>query len=135
MTKIVACTLHAKAYLLSTSGRKRNFDEVVPLTKHLQIKSYLQALGSDILHLAIKADAPDQKFDITWDGLLVCITFYAPLHADLSITAFVSTFHEAANDTYLEGDATVFKDYELIFDDFVKSGKKKQSKKFENYWN
>jgi len=131
------CVLRASAYVLDKHDNKCNLEDVVPKKDLPEAWGELHRMGEEVMNVAIGARTEDDiKFDMLWEkNNLLVITFYED---DFDFEELVSVFHEAAADTYLEGDANVYKDkYPIAFDDFIVDcvyDKKAKRRFFKNYW-
>lgn len=132
------CELYAKAYLLDESNLKLDFIETVPETEQFRVREHLREVGANIFKTALSGT--NQKYNIKWNGLYIIIQFFAPMSSKLSISDLVSSFHKAASDTYLEGDAKVYEDKNIAFDNFKVIYKRKKGTvkqkiiKYDDYW-
>jgi hypothetical protein len=117
-----SCHLYATAYLLQRYKtppfeRIRTVKQIFKTAKkQKEVLRTLQNRAGHELSETIKAFAPNCDFTFTWNKeSQVCVHF----SKCTDVRKIVRNFQDAAEDTYLEGDAIIEGKFEFAFDDFV----------------
>lgn len=133
------CKLVARAFLLFGNS-KFEVDSVVPKAQRNKVLKELKYASKEIWEGGIEVTEEFElrkfKYTLFWSGLWIHMVFDSNVKEE-TVDDFVYGIHEAAVDTYLEGDVNIYqsgnKEYQVCFDNitFVKRG---QTKKYTDYW-